>query len=64
MNPLTACAYQGPTGGWWISGAVNSFHVASRVHDDIAKATRELELHIVSLARRLNKLVKKAEAAE
>jgi hypothetical protein len=60
MDPLTACAYQSPTGQWWISGAINSFHVASRAHADIARATKELETHLVSLNRRLSRLIGKA----
>lgn len=57
VPPLVARAYQSPTGGWWISGAVNSFHVGSRVHHVITRATLELEAHLVAVHKKLGALI-------
>lgn len=57
VDPLTACAYQAPTGGWWISGTINSFHVASRTHDTIERAVFQLERDLAALHRKLGRLI-------
>lgn len=61
VPPLVARAYQTPTGGWWISGAVNSFSVASRAHHVLARATQELEQHLVAVHARLGRLIARAK---
>lgn len=63
LDPLTACAYQTPTGGWYLSGAINSFHVASRTHATLQRATDDLERHLVSLYRRLGRLIAKGASS-
>jgi hypothetical protein len=55
--PLVARAYQTPTGGWWISGSLNSFHVGSRAHARIERAAQELERHLEHVYRLLGKVI-------
>lgn len=57
--PLIARAYQTPTGGWWISGSLNSFHVGSRAHARLERATQELERHLVHVYGLLAKLIER-----
>jgi hypothetical protein len=56
-RPLTACAYQTPTGGWWISGTVNSFPMASRPQATLQRAIADFERHLRHLHKTLGKLI-------
>jgi hypothetical protein len=63
VPPLVARAYQTPTGGWWISGAINSFAVASRAHHVLARAAQELEQHLVAVHKKLGRLIERGRTA-
>lgn len=64
VAPLVARAFQTPSGGWWISGAVNSFHVASRAPHALDRATRELEQHLISVHAKLGQLIARSGKAK
>lgn len=64
IPPLVARAYQTPTGGWWISGSINSFSVASHAHHVLARASQELERHLVAVHAKLGAMIERARSIQ